>query len=122
MTRACQFFFDLLPDPTPIPSTPTSGSGSTLATYRLLLSQSRSSYTQLRERYLRAPDGRWVQDEGDDASTLSRAKQDPVDAPRLAKVEVRGNNPLGLEEENPWKTWFDDLELRKVIRQDVLRT
>lgn len=123
-----QFFFDLLPAPTPLSSTPTSESSSTLSTYSLLLSQSRSAYSELRERYLRAPDGRWVRD-GEDTSLAETAAANggtsggaPSAAPRLAKVEVKGNNPLGLDEENPWKLWFADLELRKTIRQDVLRT
>ncbi|GAA5976633.1 hypothetical protein JCM10908_005576 [Rhodotorula pacifica] len=119
-----RFFFDLLPAPTPLPSTPASGSSSTLSTYSLLLSQSRSAYSELRERYLRAPDGRWVRD-GEDATLTGPANGGIASdngAPRLAKIEVKGNNPLGLDEENPWKTWFADLELRKTIRQDVLRT
>ncbi|GAA5865285.1 hypothetical protein JCM3774_004923 [Rhodotorula dairenensis] len=126
-----RFFFDLLPAPTPLPSTPSSGTSSTLSTYALLLSQSRSAYSELRERYLRAPDGRWVRDGEDtslagDAATAgsngSTSGEAMSAAPRLAKVEVKGNNPLGLDEENPWKMWFADLELRKTIRQDVLRT
>ncbi|GAA5892886.1 hypothetical protein JCM6882_006886, partial [Rhodosporidiobolus microsporus] len=41
----------------------------------------------------------------------------------LEKVDVRHNNPLGLEEENLWTAWCcADLELRKTIRQDVQRT
>lgn len=32
------------------------------------------------------------------------------------------NNPLGLDEGNKWSAWFKDLELRRVIRQDVQRT
>lgn len=35
---------------------------------------------------------------------------------------VQVNNPLSLEESNPWKSWFEDLELRRMIRQDVQRT
>ncbi|BGP54891.1 hypothetical protein JCM8202_003400 [Rhodotorula sphaerocarpa] len=121
---AWRFFFDLLPLPSPLPSTPGStSSSSTFGTYSLLLSQSRSSYSALRERYLRAPDGRWVQDEDSpQGPPVPEKGSGPAGAPRLAKVQVKGNNPLGLEEENPWISWFEDLELRKVIRQDVLRT
>lgn len=123
-SRPAQFFFDLLPLPSPLPSTPGStSSSSTFGTYSLLLSQSRSSYSALRERYLRAPDGRWVQDEDSpQGPPVPEKGSGPAGAPRLAKVQVKGNNPLGLEEENPWISWFEDLELRKVIRQDVLRT
>jgi len=32
------------------------------------------------------------------------------------------NNPLSLEEESPWKQYFENNELQKTIRQDVERT
>ena len=32
------------------------------------------------------------------------------------------NNPLSLAEDSPWKQYFSDMELRKVIMQDVERT
>jgi hypothetical protein len=32
------------------------------------------------------------------------------------------NNPLSLEEESPWKQYFDNTELQKTIKQDVERT
>ncbi|BGO90109.1 hypothetical protein NBRC10512v2_002156 [Rhodotorula toruloides] len=122
-----RYFFDLLPAPTPLPSTPSSSSSSALPTYSLLLSQSRTAYDELRERYLRAPDGRWVADgatgEADGpASGPSTSKANGAAGGHLRKVEVKANNPLGLDEENPWQAWFKDLDLRKMIRQDVQRT
>lgn len=124
-----QYFFSLLPSPTPLPSTSTAAS-SVYSNYSLLLSHSRSGYIQLRERYLRAPDGKWVRDdegeedgeEGGEASLSSSAGSGKAGKAPLAKVDVKHNNPLSLEEENPWQSWFADLELRKTIRQDVLRT
>ncbi|BGP01268.1 Rab-GTPase-TBC domain-domain containing protein [Rhodotorula toruloides] len=121
-----RYFFDLLPAPTPLPSTPPSSSSSALPTYSLLLSRSRTSYDELRERYLRAPDGRWVADgatgEADGVATVPSNKANGAAGGHLRKVEVKANNPLGLDEENPWQAWFEDLDLRKMIRQDVQRT
>ncbi|GAA5892920.1 hypothetical protein JCM6882_006894 [Rhodosporidiobolus microsporus] len=126
-----RFFFSLLPSPSPTDSSPAS-SASLYSTYSLLLAHSRSQYTNLRERYLRSPDGGWVKDgPTSSASDLGssagsngageKEKGKGAKAP-LEKVDVRHNNPLGLEEENPWTAWFADLELRKTIRQDVQRT
>ncbi|KAF7731692.1 hypothetical protein EC973_008863 [Apophysomyces ossiformis] len=36
--------------------------------------------------------------------------------------DLSDNNPLALNESNPWQQYFADLELRKVILQDVERT
>ncbi|GAA6021314.1 hypothetical protein JCM10207_002694 [Rhodosporidiobolus poonsookiae] len=121
-----RFFFSLLPSPAPLPSTP-SGPNSTFSTYNVLLKTSRAGYADLRERYLRAPDGKWVNDGGSGGENDSGAGSAATagagkGAKKLEKVDVRMNNPLGLEEDNPWQSWFADLELRKTIRQDVLRT
>ncbi|GJN87110.1 hypothetical protein Rhopal_000055-T1 [Rhodotorula paludigena] len=112
-----RYFFGILPSPAPLSDTP-----SAYSTYELLLSQSRSHYTELRERYLRSPDGRWINDGGTGAGASSTGHATTAGQAGLAKVDAKANNPLGLDEENPWQAWFLDLELRKTIRQDVLRT
>ncbi|GAA5921795.1 hypothetical protein JCM6882_007285, partial [Rhodosporidiobolus microsporus] len=83
----------------------------------------------LRMRYLRSPDGGWVKDGpmfsasdlGSSAGSNGAGEKEKgkgTKAP-LEKVDVRHNNPLGLEEENLWTAWCcADLELRKTIRQD----
>ncbi|GAA6060702.1 hypothetical protein JCM10212_003323 [Sporobolomyces blumeae] len=130
-----RFFFSLLPSPATLAdagSTSTSPSSSNHAAYSVLLARQRTDYDDLRERYLRAPDGGWIHDgestndavlagtsgaskeNGNDRSTTGNAR--PV------KVDAKVNNPLGLEQDNPWQSWFSDLELRKTIRQDVQRT
>ncbi|GAA5902723.1 hypothetical protein JCM8208_007049 [Rhodotorula glutinis] len=105
-----RYFLGLLPAPTPSPTTPTSREP-----YELTLAQSRTAYTALRERYLRSPDGRWVADGPGDAPATAGKGQ--------ARVEdLKVNNPLGLDDGNPWQEWFADLETRSEIRKDVLRT
>lgn len=45
--------------------------------------------------------------------------------PRSNQTPVKNldkNNPLSLDTENPWTTWFASVELRKTILQDVERT
>ncbi|GEM06910.1 TBC domain protein, Rab GTPase activator [Rhodotorula toruloides] len=122
-----RYFFELLPAPTPPPSVSSSSSLSTLPTYSLLLSQARTAYEELRERYLRAPDGRWAADgetggADNPAPAPPTSKANGVASGHLRKVDVKANNPLGLDDENPWQAWFEDLDLRKMIRQDVQRT
>lgn len=105
-----QYFLGLLPAPTPSPTTPASREP-----YELGLAQSRTAYTALRERYLRSPDGRWVADGPGDSPAAAGKGQ--------ARVEdLKVNNPLGLDDGNPWQEWFSDLETRSEIRKDVLRT
>ncbi|GAA5859295.1 hypothetical protein JCM8547_001970 [Rhodosporidiobolus lusitaniae] len=128
-----RYFFSLLPSPTTLPSAP-SASSATYSTHSLLLSHARSGYTELRERYLRAPDGKWVRDDPSSSPSGDEEKDSGLSSSTgsngnvkggkavLEKVDVRHNNPLGDEEENPWKSWFADLDLRKTIRQDVQRT
>ncbi|GAA5890399.1 hypothetical protein JCM5296_002811 [Sporobolomyces johnsonii] len=122
---AWRYFFSLLPSPSSLAASPST-STATYSTHALLLSRSRSEYTELRERYLRSPDGGWVKDGAEDdrdgrgAATAKGSDQQAGGRP--VKVDVKVNNPLGLDEDNPWQTWFQDLELRRTIRQDVQRT
>ncbi|KAM0788387.1 hypothetical protein ACM66B_001525 [Microbotryomycetes sp. NB124-2] len=114
-----RYFFGLLPSP----SVQTNAS---FSTYTVLLNHSRAEYSTLREQYLRAPDGHRVNDgatqqqhqhSGSDDNTLHKSPQVAA-----AALNVQVNNPLGLDDANPWSTWFQDLELRRTIRQDVQRT
>ncbi|GAA5991738.1 hypothetical protein JCM11641_004848 [Rhodosporidiobolus odoratus] len=129
-----RYFFDLLPSPAPLPSSPTARA-ETYQTYSLLLSHSRSRYTSLRERYLRSPDGNWIQDgpsageggekggeEKQSAALRSSGGSGKGGKAQLAKADARMNNPLGQDEGNVWNQHFEDLELRKEIRKDVQRT
>ncbi|KAM0751577.1 RabGAP/TBC [Meredithblackwellia eburnea MCA 4105] len=119
-----RYFFSLLPSP----STPTAA---TRSTYAFLLTQSRSEYAELRDRFLKSPDGTYVND-GDHESLDSAHSSAPPGKPsslghgdrkqRSATLGVQVNNPLSQEPGNLWSTWFDDLELRRTIRQDVKRT
>ncbi|KAK4058404.1 hypothetical protein OIO90_000562 [Microbotryomycetes sp. JL221] len=124
-----RYFFGLLPSP----AVPTS---TTYSTYKVVLSHSRAEYSSLCETYLRAPDGHWVND-GSSTLPLGRtssssptsngagaaAAAPPAAAATTSKqLNVQVNNPLGLDDDNPWSTWFEDLELRRTIRQDVQRT
>lgn len=106
-----QYFFGLLPSPSP-------PSASTWSAYEIALQHSRSDYEQLRTRFLTSPDGTWVNDGA--SSTSHSPKLSGHTNMKTAEVQV--NNPLGLDSANPWSSWFQDLELRRTIRQDVQRT
>lgn len=85
-----------------------------------MLYSTRQSYARLRKRYLLAPDGRW-------ASDCSPPLPDHLDSPgagpsRPTSPGTKEWDPLSLESESPWKTWFAHQELRGTIRQDVDRT
>ncbi|KAI8332151.1 hypothetical protein BC941DRAFT_517225 [Chlamydoabsidia padenii] len=60
----------------------------------------RKRYTDLRRQYIEEP------------AELMTQKDD----------NLTDNNPLALNESNPWQQYFADSEIRKVIRQDVDRT
>ena len=109
-----QYFFGLLPSP-------TGPSSSTSAATVKLLGKSRAEYSALRDKYLRSPDGGWVNDGTQDRAEPSAGRGAPPPRP-TEQLDVNVNNPLGLDEGNKWSAWFKDLELRRVIRQDVQRT
>ena len=107
-----QVYHNLLPDPTAIDQFPDA------------LIDSRQSYSQLRRRYLLAPDGRWASDCSPplpEETNLSSPGAGPSRA-HSPSVDQKSWDPLSLESESPWKTWFTHLELRQTIRQDVDRT
>ncbi|EJU05342.1 RabGAP/TBC [Dacryopinax primogenitus] len=81
------------------------------------LRSARRAYSDLAAARLRAPDGRAIPSSSThEDATVSMPPQSSTDAGGWEK-----NNPLSLDAENPWQQWFADLELRKVIRQDVER-
>ncbi|KAG8715209.1 hypothetical protein FRC11_005281 [Ceratobasidium sp. 423] len=79
------------------------------------LRRRRSEYVRLLKDSMRAPDGTFPE------SLIVPGEADP---PRQTKVELdlAQNNPLSLDESNPWKDYFASLELRKTIQKDVERT
>ncbi|CAE6520245.1 unnamed protein product [Rhizoctonia solani] len=79
------------------------------------LRRRRGEYVRLLKDSMRAPDGTFPE------SLVVPGEPDP---PRQTKVELdlAQNNPLSLDESNPWKDYFASLELRKTIQKDVERT
>ncbi|KAJ1310134.1 hypothetical protein OPQ81_006879 [Rhizoctonia solani] len=79
------------------------------------LRRRRSEYVRLLKDSMRAPDGTFPE------SLVVPGEPEP---PRQTKVELdlAQNNPLSLDESNPWKDYFASLELRKTIQKDVERT
>ncbi|RSH90652.1 hypothetical protein EHS25_001257 [Saitozyma podzolica] len=98
-----RFYHGLLPTPTSLDLFPPA------------LETSRAAYTSLRRRYLVAPDGRWAAD-------CSGAEEQAETGPSSPKPDGDGWDPLSLDGQSPWKTWFAHQELRATIRQDVERT
>ncbi|GES82722.1 TBC1 domain family member 5-like isoform X5 [Rhizophagus clarus] len=69
------------------------------ATWPLALHKERQHYTDLRQKYITSPEN--------DSNSAN---------------DLNINNPLSLDQANPWQEYFKDTELRKIIRQDVERT
>lgn len=94
-----------------------------------LLESSRREWDRLKIIYLRAPDGLWLEECSEHSSALDYLPSN-YQHPTLAPItpnhsplqDLGVNNPLSQHEANPWKVWLDDLELRKIIQQDVVRT
>ncbi|GAA98486.1 uncharacterized protein L969DRAFT_49974 [Mixia osmundae IAM 14324] len=91
--------------------------------WALSLERTRSEWDELADRFLSGPDGKGV---GDYLSTAKQARDgtlrtSPISAERL-HLDLTRNNPLALDSSSPWKAWFVDMELRRMIRQDVDRT
>ncbi|SPO25529.1 related to molybdenum cofactor biosynthetic protein [Ustilago trichophora] len=99
-----------------------------------VLERDREAYNELRCRLLRAPDGNYPPEVGFDGThttldsttnaTASRQSPQTRSAPvRPAVVnDLSVNNPLSLDDSNPWKAYYSTLETRRVILQDVERT
>ncbi|KAF9650831.1 RabGAP/TBC [Thelephora ganbajun] len=77
---------------------------------------SRKTYVDALLDKMQAPDGSYH--EGliiPGVESLPKPNQTPV-------KNLDKNNPLSLDTENPWTTWFASVDLRKTILQDVERT
>ncbi|KAI8367560.1 rab-GTPase-TBC domain-containing protein [Radiomyces spectabilis] len=73
-----------------------------VSTWPALKSKERQRYSDLRHQYIDEPTKKMMNAEADG--------------------DLTDNNPLALNESNPWQQYFEDSEIRKVIRQDVERT
>lgn len=87
-------------------------SSSNVAIWPDALRRHRRQWADLAHDYLRAPDGTWV--EGARPVDATNGSASSGHAPTF--------DPLGSDSGNPWPGWYKDLELRKIIRQDVDRT
>jgi TBC1 domain family protein 5 len=100
-----------------IPPAPLTSSLAPTPTRVLLsLRESRQRYVDLLRCGLCAPDGSyedWVEIPGFDTSTI----QGPPSGDNWSR-----NNPLSLDADSGWHDWFNAVDLRKTIRQDVERT
>ncbi|KAL9540772.1 hypothetical protein MBANPS3_009497 [Mucor bainieri] len=72
-----------------------------VSTWPSLQLEQRQHYTSLKRRYIEEP-----------AEKMNKKGEE----------DLSDNNPLALSDSNPWQQYFADLEIRKVIRQDVERT
>ena len=100
-----------------IPPAPLTSSLAPTPSHLLLsLRESRQRYIDLLKLELRAPDGSyedWVEIPGFDSSTV----QGQPSGDNWSR-----NNPLSLDADSGWHNWFNAVDLRKTIRQDVERT
>ncbi|KAJ7685110.1 rab-GTPase-TBC domain-containing protein [Mycena polygramma] len=100
----------LLPDE-PLQPSPDAVATPPLPTLRV----SRKKFAELLMKHMRAPDGSYEEGFVVPGSSLSPER-------RASASNLDTNNPLSLDNENPWKEWFASVELRKTILQDVERT
>ncbi|GBE80030.1 RabGAP/TBC protein [Sparassis crispa] len=77
---------------------------------------SRKEYTKLLLEKMRSPDGSYEEGLVIPGLATSPPRVD------LSKQNLEKNNPLSLHDENPWTKWFESVDLRKTILQDVERT
>ncbi|POW01665.1 hypothetical protein PSTT_12349 [Puccinia striiformis] len=116
--------------PAPPPSSTQSNPHNALNSWSFGLEKSRSEWEDLRKRFLRAPDGLWLEDSIESSSdqNLSSLKlnQETISTSLLPLnsqlTDLGVNNPLSQHENNPWNLWLRDLELRRIVKQDVIRT
>ncbi|KAA1097461.1 hypothetical protein PGT21_007817 [Puccinia graminis f. sp. tritici] len=101
----------------------------TLTSWTFGLERSRSDWETLRQKYLRAPDGLWLEDSVESSSDYNlplksndQALSTHLSTANSQPIDLGVNNPLSQHEDNPWHVWLRDLELRKIIKQDVIRT
>ncbi|KAG9075153.1 hypothetical protein FS749_013199, partial [Ceratobasidium sp. UAMH 11750] len=74
----------------------------------------RTEYVRLLKETMRAPDGTYP-------DTLV-VPGEPAPTRTAVDVNLAQNNPLSLDESNPWRDYFASLDLRKTIAKDVERT
>lgn len=101
-----------------IPQPPLT-SGSSPVSPANVLAKARKDYVHLLKERMRAPDGSYEPGfvvPGEDAPLRTTTTQVPTAG------NWERNNPLSLDEENPWQDYFANVELRKTIAQDVERT
>ncbi|KAG8920494.1 succinate dehydrogenase flavoprotein subunit, partial [Tulasnella sp. 417] len=101
-----------------IPQPPLT-SGSSPVSPSNVLAKARKDYVHLLKERMRAPDGSYEPGfvvPGEDGPLRTTATQGPTAG------NWERNNPLSLDEENPWQDYFANVELRKTIAQDVERT
>ncbi|OZJ04100.1 hypothetical protein BZG36_02856 [Bifiguratus adelaidae] len=78
------------------------------STWITTLQRERQKYTQLASQYTN--------------TTISGTTSASDSVGSLNEADLKSNNPLALNEDNPWHQYFSDSEIRKVIQQDVDRT
>ncbi|KNZ56182.1 hypothetical protein VP01_2475g1 [Puccinia sorghi] len=108
-----RIFLGQLPTPLPTLNSKFAPTGWTFA-----LEKSRSHWEELRQKYLRAPDGLWLEDsvESSDQNLKFKLNQQHISTTPLLPLDSQFtdlgvNNPLSQHE-----------DLRKTIKQDVIRT
>ncbi|KAF8628420.1 hypothetical protein AX15_003941 [Amanita polypyramis BW_CC] len=74
----------------------------------------RKQFVNLLLEHMRAPD--------DSYEESFRLPGSDIPQKRTSAVNLETNNPLSLHDENPWRQWFQSVELRRTISQDVERT
>ncbi|KAG9096874.1 hypothetical protein FRC06_008241 [Ceratobasidium sp. 370] len=74
----------------------------------------RTEYVRLLKETMRAPDGTYP-------DTLV-VPGEPAPTRTAFNANLAQNNPLSLDESNPWRDYFASLDLRKTIAKDVERT
>ncbi|THU99309.1 RabGAP/TBC [Dendrothele bispora CBS 962.96] len=102
-----------------IPDEPLRDSADELNPNSLLesLRSSRKQYVDELSDKMRAPDGSYPE-----GFVLPGSNTIPQRERKINTDNLERNNPLSLDNDNPWKEWFASLELRKTILQDVERT
>ncbi|KAI0747622.1 RabGAP/TBC [Daedaleopsis nitida] len=80
------------------------------------LRAAREDYRRLLMEKMRAPDGGYEEGFIVPGSGASPPRTEG------SHGNLEKNNPLSLDDENPWREWFTAVELRKTILQDVERT
>ncbi|KAH9843016.1 RabGAP/TBC [Rhodofomes roseus] len=81
-----------------------------------VLRAARHQYTTLLLEKMRAPDGSY-----EEGLTIPGSNEPPSRAAQT-RLDLSRNNPLSLDDQNPWTEWFASMELRKEILKDVERT